>query len=122
MNVLTATITLIACSACSEDDAMIAPRESPETVARGRALFAQHCAICHGERADGRGVRREGLSSRPADLTRPEWKRDQELSDVVATIRDGKPRTSMPAWRGLGEPAVADLAVYVWSLSERRER
>lgn len=96
--------------------------ESPESVARGRALFVRHCAICHGERADGRGIRREGLSPRPADLTRAEWKRDQDLSDVVATIRDGKPRTAMPAWRGLGDRSVEDLAAYVWSLSERGGR
>ena len=40
---------------------------------RGRQLFLTHCAICHGERADGVG-RRRNLSSRPQDFTDPSWR------------------------------------------------
>lgn len=48
---------------------------SAEARERGRQLFLSHCALCHGSRADGRGVRSEGLARSPADFTDPHWRR-----------------------------------------------
>jgi high-affinity iron transporter len=108
---------LIASSACTEDDQVDAARlESPQARARGRELFVQHCALCHGERADGRGARREGLSAPPADFTRPAWRKGRTPRQVFEAIRDGVPSRSMPAWRGLGDEALWDLTAYLLSL------
>src|SRR5512146_1982981 len=68
---------------------------------RGRRLFLEHCALCHGERADGRGVRREGLSSAPRDFTDPAWRRRTSARHVFHTIREGSPGTPMAAWKSL---------------------
>lgn len=35
----------------------------------GAALYAEHCATCHGARADGLGPRAPSLNPQPADLT-----------------------------------------------------
>jgi mono/diheme cytochrome c family protein len=35
----------------------------------GRALYAENCAVCHGERARGDGPAAEGLQPAPTDLT-----------------------------------------------------
>jgi mono/diheme cytochrome c family protein len=40
------------------------------TVARGRELFAQHCARCHGLGGTGDGPDAPALKPRPLDLTR----------------------------------------------------
>lgn len=97
---------------------MKARLRSPEARARGRALFAQHCALCHGERADGRGVRREGLSTSPVDFTQRAWKADKTPIEVFESIRDGVPNRAMPAWRSLEDEALWDLTAYVLSVSE----
>jgi high-affinity iron transporter len=91
---------------------------SPEARARGRALFLQYCALCHGEAADGRGVRRAGLSSAPANFRNPEWRQAATPRQVFSTIRDGKPGTSMPAWASLDEAQSWDLTAYVLSVAE----
>lgn len=40
------------------------------SVARGAALYAEHCALCHGQNLrGGGGVGVEGLSRTPSDLT-----------------------------------------------------
>ncbi len=35
----------------------------------GRALYARHCAVCHGERGRGDGASAAGFATKPADLT-----------------------------------------------------
>jgi mono/diheme cytochrome c family protein len=86
--------------------------------ARGRALYAAHCALCHGESADGRGVRRENLSSPPRDFTDPGWRRRTSPRRVFARIREGVPNTPMPAWKSLTEEETWDLAAYLLSVEE----
>jgi high-affinity iron transporter len=90
---------------------------SPDGRRRGRELYLDHCALCHGERADGRGVRRN-LSSDPRDLTDPAWRRRNSPRQVYAVIRDGVRGTAMPAWRTLDEDATWDLVAYVLSVAE----
>jgi mono/diheme cytochrome c family protein len=77
----------------------------------------RHCALCHGERADGRGVRRN-LSSDPRDFTSPAWRRRTSPRQVYAVIRDGVQGTAMPAWRTLDEAATWDLVAYVLAVAE----
>jgi putative copper resistance protein D len=42
---------------------------TPESIQRGRALFAAHCAVCHGAAGRGDGPGAVGLIQRPADLS-----------------------------------------------------
>jgi hypothetical protein len=37
---------------------------------RGKAIFIEHCAVCHGDRAKGNGVAASSLRTRPTDLTK----------------------------------------------------
>jgi mono/diheme cytochrome c family protein len=93
---------------------------SVEARNRGRALFLEHCALCHGERADGRGVRREGLTSPPRDFTDPAWRLRTSPRRVFFTIREGVRGTAMPGWAALGDSEVWDLVAYLRSVSGNR--
>jgi high-affinity iron transporter len=92
-------------------------QDTPAARARGRALFLEHCALCHGEAADGRGVRHSALTGRPQDFTDPSWARRTSPEQAFAIIRDGKRETSMPAWRTLDEERIRDLVVYLRSVA-----
>ena len=92
---------------------------SEDALRRGRALFLDHCALCHGVGGDGRGVRREGLSSPPRDFTDPAWRRSTTPRLVYFAIREGRPHTPMPAWKALDPSQVWDLTAYVLSVGER---
>jgi high-affinity iron transporter len=89
---------------------------SADAKSRGRVLFLQHCALCHGERGDGLGVRREGLSSRPRDFTSPAWQQSTSPRHVYFAIREGLERTAMPGWKALSEQDGWDMTAYVLSL------
>jgi mono/diheme cytochrome c family protein len=93
---------------------------SAEARARGSVLFLEHCALCHGERGDGRGARREGLTRAPRDFTNPAWRASTSPRRVFHAIREGSPLTPMPGWKALTEQDAWDMTAYVLSLGAPR--
>jgi mono/diheme cytochrome c family protein len=91
---------------------------SSEARERGRALYLEHCALCHGIKADGQGVRREGLSSRPRDFTSPHWRREATPRTLYFAIREGVAGTAMPSWKSLDETDAWDLVAFLLSVGE----
>lgn len=91
---------------------------SPAARAHGRALFLEHCAICHGERADGQG-RRRSWSVQPADFTDRAWRERMTPRRVYYVVREGVRGTPMPAWKVLGKDETWDLVAYVLSVAEQ---
>lgn len=90
-----------------------------EARARGRTLFLAHCALCHGERADGHGARRSALARHPADFTSRTWRQRTSPRRAFWAVREGLPGTPMPAWKGaLSEEQSWDLVAYLLSLAE----
>jgi mono/diheme cytochrome c family protein len=87
---------------------------------RGQEQFVESCAICHGERGDGHGLRREGLARAPRDFTDPAWQQSTSPRRVFFAIREGVKGTAMPAWRGLTEQDAWELTAYVLSLGDAR--
>jgi mono/diheme cytochrome c family protein len=71
--------------------------DSAEAVAAGRAHFADHCALCHGN--DGRGQTEIGRNLYPKapDM---QGRETQSLSDgeIFYIIKNGVRLTGMPAW------------------------
>lgn len=111
---------LLGLSACEETGgALPEGLDSFEVRLRGRELFVRHCAICHGERADGHGIRRRSLSGPPADFSDPSWSERTAPRRTFEIIRAGVPGTSMPAWKVLEEDETWDLVAYLHSVATR---
>ena len=76
MGALLMSLALLGCSAKVDSSAVdydevevpVAQLSSDEARARGRALFRAKCALCHGERADGHGVRSNGAVREAREL------------------------------------------------------
>jgi high-affinity iron transporter len=118
---LAAAILPLALSACRpggdapEDDGVAAV--SPVSPERAAALYAAHCAICHGEKGGGDGPRRGSLYRKPPDFRAADWRQHKSLADLRTAIRDGRPGTDMPAWKSLADDEVAGLAKHVLHLA-----
>ena len=83
---------------------------SPEAVAVGRNLFANHCAQCHG--SDARGAR--GFPN----LTDDVWLWGREEPAVLATITHGRQAVMPPMAATIGDDAaITAVASFVQSLS-----
>ena len=91
---------------------------SSEARARGRAIFIDKCALCHGINADGRGTRTHGLSSQPVNFRSAHWRARASAAQVYSVLEEGVRGTSMPAWPSLTDGQKWDLVSYVLSVSE----
>lgn len=79
-----------------------ATRENPisatqDSVVAGASIYAQNCAVCHGETGEGDGPAAAALEMKPADLHEDHV---QALTDggLFWIISHGKPDTPMPPW------------------------
>jgi mono/diheme cytochrome c family protein len=79
----------------------------PKMIARGKEIFVAKCALCHGEKGDGKGPGAANLPLKPADLT--DGKMVAEMADVfwVWRVSEGglvepfkSKGSAMPAWKG----------------------
>jgi cytochrome c oxidase cbb3-type subunit 3 len=79
---------------------------------RGKVIFAEQCAACHGE--DGKGIAEMGAPN----LTDGIWLYGGKKADVEETIRTGRTGVGvMPAWEGKLDPVtIKMLAIYVHAL------
>ncbi len=90
----------------------LAGLEVPEgaDLAAGKQVFADNCAVCHGENA--KGNREFGAPN----LTDAVWLYGSDLKDIVYTITNAR-NCSMPDWGARLDPTtIKALAVYVHSL------
>lgn len=79
-------------------------------VDRGQKIFAEQCAICHGENAKG------NLEIGAPNLTSGLWLYGGRKEDIVTSIRTGRGGV-MPAWAGRLDPVtIKSLALYVHDL------
>ena len=93
------------------------PDRAP-SAARGRALYEDHCAACHGIGADGRGAVAANLKPSPANFTDPAFMRGETPFDFFHVITLGRVNSAMPAWGDvLSLQDRWDLVSFVWTVS-----
>jgi mono/diheme cytochrome c family protein len=125
-----AAAAVLLAEGCSQHDRDLPPEydrlEVPETrlasraaQRRGQALFLEHGALCHGARGDGQGVRRSGLSTPPANLRDPAWRRRTSPRRMYYAIREGMHGTTMQSWRALDAGDAWDLVAHLLALGQR---
>ena len=99
----------------AEDDffgAVDEPEEATATVAAapaielGRSVYVRHCATCHGVTGRGDGPAGRFLDPQPRDFTTGDYKFRTTPTgslpsddDILRTIDDGAPGSSMPGWK-----------------------
>lgn len=89
----------------------------PADLGRGRVVYADRCASCHGSAGDGDGPAAAALRPRPSNLT------EHQYTDVrlAQALWNGVSGTSMPAWRDLPPADLTALVAVVKSFYEYRE-
>ena len=105
--VLAASLLLTACQPAAPlaPAAPARPAVEPALLTRGQALYTQHCAACHGDRAQGAFAwEQPGADGKypapPLDGSAHAW--HHPTAQLKQTIREGtlKLGGNMPAWKG----------------------
>jgi cytochrome c len=95
----------------------------PPSLERGRELYQQQCAVCHGDQGDGLGSAAYLLSPLPRDFGSGRFRLvSTENSvpsdeDLMAVLRRGMPGSAMPAFEWLSDEDRASLALQVRELA-----
>lgn len=89
---------------------------------KGKPLYAQKCAVCHGPAGEGDGSAAFVLFPKPRNLARGVFKIRSTPSlptdeDLFKTITEGMPGTAMPGWASLTDRVRLDLIAYIKTLS-----
>ncbi|MEE9231503.1 MAG: c(7)-type cytochrome triheme domain-containing protein [Acidobacteriota bacterium] len=93
---------------------------------RGRVVYSEACATCHGEKGDGKGSLAEWLDPRPRDFTAGKFKFRSTPGTSIPTdfdlfqiITRGIPGTSMLGWSSLSYEDRWSLVHFIKTFSER---
>lgn len=94
----------------------------PPSPAAGAAIFAQHCAACHGSTGKGDGAQSAQLLSQRAgplpDLSTPDLVRTQAPAELYQVITQGRLDKLMPPWGdSLSETERWSVVAYLYTLS-----
>jgi high-affinity iron transporter len=74
------------------------PPKTPELTAKGKQLYEESCAPCHGIQGDGKGRLAGILSPPPHNFTEPlqDWKNSKgDPAKIFGVIKNGVPNTAM---------------------------
>ena len=90
---------------------------APPSAERGRALYRENCAGCHGARGAGDGPDARRGEITPADFTSVVFMRRETPLDFFAMIGLGHRRRGMPEWsQALSLQQRWDLVAFIWDL------
>lgn len=93
-------------------------------LARGRTVFQQQCAPCHGVEGRGDGEAAYLLSPKPRNFRAAQyrfvstWEKVPTDDDLFQVISRGIPGSAMPSWGHLPEADRRALVAYIKSLAE----
>ncbi|MGH8670079.1 MAG: FTR1 family protein, partial [Burkholderiales bacterium] len=90
----------------------LAPRAVPD-VSRGKALYAQQCAACHGAQGRGDGPAAKGLEPAPSSFHDLRRMAQRSVYGLYNTISLGVEGTSMASFKQLSEDERWALAFFV---------
>lgn len=90
---------------------------NPALMARGKAVYAQTCATCHGVDGKGDGPGGAGLTPKPRNFTvKAAWKNGTRVEDIYKTLEEGIKGSSMVSYAYLSKKDRMALAHVVQSL------
>ncbi len=89
------------------------------SVDRGKKIYTTQCALCHGEKGDGKGEMVVEMKINPPDFTKPESLKERTDGELFAIIGAGK--EPMPGQSGrMTDPQRWNLVNYLRSLGGKQ--
>ncbi|MGE5841766.1 MAG: c-type cytochrome [Deltaproteobacteria bacterium] len=84
----------------------VPPKKTPDLLNKGKKIFEQTCAPCHGSKGDGKGPAGAVLKPPPSNFTLPlkDWPYTKgDSQKIFEVITKGIPNSSMVPWTQYSE-------------------
>lgn len=96
---------------------------TPYNISQGKQFFDLNCAICHGQEADGSGLRAEVMKdAKPRMLINLDWIQNRDDLRLLRSIKYGVPGTAMTPWGDLTTSLQRmQLVIFIRSLNQSQE-
>jgi mono/diheme cytochrome c family protein len=107
------SILFIASSAFAADAKMIA---------KGKLVFEQNCASCHGAGGAGDGPAAVALNPKPRNLVTEDYKAGSTAKEIFTTLTNGLKGTMMVSYKHLPEADRKATAEYLVSLRKAAKK
>ncbi len=66
---------------------------------RGRAVYSKNCAVCHGEKGDGKSRAQGSLNPPPRDFTSAALRAEMSTQRMLTSVTYGRPGTAMAGFK-----------------------
>jgi mono/diheme cytochrome c family protein len=100
-----------------------APKESPELLAKGKAIFDAQCALCHGEKGDpDTSIAGKAMNPKPRNLATDTFKVGDSPDKVFDSISKGLPGTAMAPFGHLPEEDRWGLTYHVLGMRKNKSK
>lgn len=99
--------------------AAAASAQTTGDVALGKKVYTANCMACHGDKGDGKGPAAVALTPKPTNFQDPAFWQGKDDAALKASIKAGRPGTSMAPFPQLGEADLANLIVYLRTFEKK---
>lgn len=91
-----------------------------DMVTHGKKVFAQNCAMCHGDTGHGDGAAGAALNPKPRNLVEGKWTQGGGYIGIFKVITNGIPGSSMAAYGHLKAADRWALVQFIDSITENK--
>ncbi len=86
----------------------------PPQLSRGEAVYAQHCAVCHGDKGNTAYWAKNGLKPPPRDFTGDEAKSILTRQRMITSVTHGRPGSGMQSFKSrLSPEEIEAVVIYI---------
>lgn len=97
--------------------AVVGEAASKQVLAKGKTVFEQNCASCHGPQGEGDGPAAVALNPKPRNFKTEPFKNGAKPADIFKTVTEGLPGTLMVSFKHLPEADRKAVAEYAATLA-----
>ncbi|MDQ3261023.1 MAG: c-type cytochrome [Pseudomonadota bacterium] len=99
-----------------------APAATDDRQLSAKQLYRAYCAVCHGDRGDGRSRAGNSVNPPPRDFTSPIASRELTRARMIRSVHEGRQGTAMTAWKSqLNDAQIEAVVDYVRASFMRSE-